>query len=114
METGTAIFIGIALSSIILSFITFLVLGILAKNNGVKIFSLGFASILLVGLFGTIMSIMENEFVGEFAQFQTIYYYIYNLFLILAGVGAIGLIVWFIYFALTTFSKLRGREVEDD
>lgn len=93
----------------ILIFITVLlfIFGLKAEIPIIKIFCLGLAVLLLIFSVGFIMSV-ANITISEFGDLTNVFTNIYIMFIALISVGAIGLILYLIYFAFQSFYKYRG------
>lgn len=99
------LFGGIILLIIIAVFIGWL--GFRTDNGVVSISLLAFAILILVFGLGMILNVFELSF-GTFGDIVSNYSTIYVLFIILVGVGILGLIVWLIYLVVQWFWKKRG------
>ena len=113
IETGTALIISMGVLSLIVTFTSFFVFGLFSKSVPVKIFALSLSALLLLLLIGANLSLLQNEVTG-FTNFANTFSAVYYVFIYLIGAGAIGLIVWLIYYGLRTFNKVRGRIPVDD
>lgn len=107
----TLIIIGIVVMLIVCAF--FFVLSMVFKHPGTKIFLMALSSITLIVLIGIIASNAET-YLAEFPNLVNIYHTYYIAVIALAGAAMAGIIVWLIYFGVTTFNKSRGRSQDED
>jgi hypothetical protein len=103
--------IGLVIMIIVAAF--FFVLSNILQHPGSKIFTMGMSILTLIVLIGLIAS-NASVYLAEFPSIVSIYNNYYILITIMAGAGVAGLVVWLIWYALTTFSKSRGTYREND
>lgn len=102
---GIGVFLAMAIFFFVLSFIF--------KHPGTRIFFMALSTLTMILLIG-VFSANANVYLAEFPNIVQIYNNYYVVMIILAGAAVAGLILWFIYFAVTTFNKVRGRVPEED
>lgn len=107
----TLIIIGLVVLLVIATF--FFILSFLFRHPGTKIFLMALSTLTLIVLIGIIAS-NAQVYLAEFPNIVDIYSKYYIVFIALAGSAMIGLVVWFVYFTVTTFNKSRGRIPDDD
>jgi len=90
----------------------FFVLSLIFKHPGTKIFLMAISTITLIVMIGLIASNASSYFAG-FPGLVSIYNSYYILFITLGGVAVIGIVIWFIYYAVQAFNKTRGIVPEE-
>jgi hypothetical protein len=91
----------------------FFTLGIIFKHPGTKIFLMALAGLTMIFLLGLVLASM-NDYLAFFTSALSLFNTYYIFITIIATGAGIGLVVWLIYYAVTLFSKTRGRYSEDD
>ena len=107
----TMIIIGMAVLLIVTIF--FYVLSLTFKHPGTKIFLMAMSGLTLIVLIGLTAS-QFAVYLAEFLGLASFYDKFYLLTMIVSGALMIGLIMWLIYYAFTTFSKVRVGDLKDD
>ena len=85
----------------------------LFKHPGTKIFLMAMCIGTVILILGVMVS-NASLYLAEFPNLASIYEKYYILILSLSGAGLFGIIVWFIYYAVTLFNKARGRTPDED
>ncbi len=107
METSQGIILFISVLMITLIAGLCVSLSFKLNNGWVSLAFLSFAVILMVFAFGMVLNVLELSF-GTFSTIINNYSTLYVTFIALVSVGAIGLIVYLIKFALELYWKDRG------
>jgi hypothetical protein len=102
--------VSITFAIFMILFVMLIILGLVFKNPTYKIFMFGLAGLMLITIMGTIISLLNTGI----SNFIPIILSMYILFLILFGIGVIGLIIYLIYIAVSGWNKLRGRVSEEE
>jgi heme/copper-type cytochrome/quinol oxidase subunit 3 len=90
----------------------FFIMALIFQHPGTKIFLMALASLTLIFLIGMITG-NASIYLAEFPNLINMYNSYYILIVTLSGVAMLGIIIWLIYWSLTTFNKIRGRSVDD-
>jgi hypothetical protein len=98
---------------LIVALICFMVMGTIFKIDGVKIFFFVLAGLTLFALVGLALSSAQN-YLFSYTQYGSVYSTIYILFAIVGGTAITGLVLWFVYYAYTKFSKTRIGDFDED
>jgi hypothetical protein len=103
----------IGLVTLVLMAIFFFALALIFKHPGTKIFLMAMSCLTLIVLIGMVTA-NASLYLTQFTGIVDMYNRYYILLTVLGIVAGLGIVLWLIYYATTLFSKVRGRNVEDD
>lgn len=112
-STPDILAISLALLFVALLAVIFYIVAMTIKNFGIRLFFIALAGMALLACVGMALSYGEN-YLYQFTEFLNLYNAIYILLLIIGSTALIGLIVWFIVYVFTLFSKIKIGNTDID